>query len=495
MPIVRDTCPAPACNLTSCDVHDLCDQLAAYQAHFTPAFARRDQVHWADVYLRGLLSSCTRKSIEPMALHLDVPIRPLHHFIGQSTWATEPLIAQLQQLVSESLGHDDGVFLIDESGVVKQGADSVGVGHQYCGAVGKVARCQVGVYLAYASRAGYTFLDGQLFVPENWFTDAFADRRCATDLPVTLTSQTKPEIALALLTRARARGHMPGRWVAADALYGNSPAFRDGVAALNLQYFTAVSCDTLIWHRAVALVEPSISGNRRKPSKLRLKTPTNLPYRVDALAQRLPAAAWTRTTIMAGSTGPLVCDTVIIRVTEARAGLPGPRLWLVIRRNVADPTEIQYALSNAPEDTPVAELVRMLGMRWPVELTFAQGKQEVGLDAYDVRSWQGWHHHMLLVMLAHYFLVWVRVRWSDLAPALTLNQVRMVLLSVLPVPLVDAARALELVMYYQRRNHAAYRAHRKRTHKKLAAIATQEAQKRVRYPGRPPKCAPVAATV
>ena len=493
MHIVRDTCPAPACNLTPCDVHDLRDQLSAYQQHFGPAFARRDQVHWADVYLRGLLSSCARKSVEPMALHLGVPIRPLQHFIGQRTWATEPLIAQLQQLVGESLGRDDGVFRIDESGVVKHGADSVGVGYHYCGAVGKVARCQVGVSLAYASRAGYTFLDGQLFVSEDWFTVAYADRRCATDLPVTLTSQTKPEIALALLTRAVARGQVPGRWVAADALYGNGPAFRDGVAALKLHYFTAVSTNTQIWRRAVALVEPSVRGNRRKPSNVRLKTPTNLPYRVDARAKRLPATAWTRTTIMEGSKGPLVCDTVIVRVTEARAGLPGPRLWLVIRRNVADPSEIQYSLSNAPEETTVAELARMLGMRWPVELTFAQGKQEVGLDAYEVRSWQGWHHHMLLVMLAHAFLVWVRVRWSDQAPALTLNQVRLLLVSVLPVPRVDAARALALIIYYQRRNHAAYRAHRKRTVEQLAAVAAREAQKRVRYPGRPPKRAPVAA--
>ena len=129
-----------------------------------------------------------------------------------------------------------------------------------------------------------------------------------------------------------------------------------------------------------------------------------------------------------------------------------------------------------------------------MELTFAQGKQEVGLDAYDVRSWQGWHHHMLLVMLAHAFLVWVRVHWSVQAPALTRNQVRLFLLSVLPVPRVDAARALDLIMDYQRRNHAAYRAHRKRTHTKLAAVAAQEAQKRVRYPGRPKKRALVAAT-
>lgn len=491
--IVPDSSPPP-CDLTVHDIEALSDQLAAYHAHFAPAFARTTQAVWAEHYVRGLLSPCTRKAIEPIALHFGLPIRPLQHFIGQSRWPTAPLIAEHQRLVGTTLGASDGAFLVDESGIVKQGRESVGVAPQYCGSVGKVANSQVGVYLGYASAKGYTLIDSQLFIPEAWFADDHAEQRARTGVPSTLTFQSKPAIALALLQQAVARGSIPATWVVADALYGNSPSFRDGVANFDLCYFTAVSSDTLVWRRHPAVVLPPYRGRGRTPTRLQLKTATHQPYRIDTLPQRLPAAAWMRMTITEGSQGPLIADVAVIRVTEARDGLPGPRLWLVIRRSLSDPRDVRYYLSNAPETTPLATVVRMLGVRWPIELTFEHGKQAVGMDAYEVRSWQGWHHHMTLVMLAHHFLVWVRVQWQARAPGLTLPQVQLLLISVLPQPVFDAARALEQVRYYQRRNHAAYRSHTKRHTKRRELLAEHEAERRLRYPGRPPnRPRPVAA--
>jgi SRSO17 transposase len=345
--------------------------------------------------------------------------------------------------------------------VVKQGSESVGVAAQYCGSVGKIANGQVGVYLGYASRKGYSLIEGRLFMPDEWFEKEQAERRKACGVPEDLAFKTKPEIGLELLEIAVKRGDFPFSWVAADALYGSAPAFRDGVAALGKWYFTAIKENTPIWRSSPKVLVPEWSGHGHHPTRLRLSDPRKHPLQVKHLVKKIEKKDWHRAVIKEGSQGPIICEFAFLRVTESRDNLPGAELWLIIRRNLDDSSEIKYYFSNAPVNMPLHEFVRISGMRWPIETVLEEAKGEVGLDQYEMRSWQGWHHHMVLVSLAHHFLVRLRIRFQEQAPALTIYQVRLLLSSVLPSVVLDIPTALDRVRYYQKRNFVAYRSHRK----------------------------------
>jgi SRSO17 transposase len=461
-----ETCPGPECNLSDKDVEEFGAELGSYVKQFEAAFGRREQWEWSGLYLQGLLGDTQRKTVERMALEMGHNVRDLQHFIGQSPWQTEAGEVIHQGLVAQSLGEADGVMLIDEPSVVKQGKSSVGVATQYCGSVGKIANGQVGVHLGYVSRQGYTLLASGLFMPDEWFEETHRQRRQACGVPSELSYQTKPEIALELLQAAVKRNAqleepLLFQWVAADALYGDSPTFREGLTALDKWYFTQIKSTSQVWLKRPEVYLPAWKGRGRRPTRLRLCHPSDKTLTVQAIVAQISAQAWTRATIKEGSKGPLVCDFAFLRVVESRAALPGPELWLVIRRNLDNPAELKFYFSNAPAETPLLNLVRLSGLRWPVEIIFEESKGELGFDHYETRSWLGWHHHLWLVALAHHFLVCLRLKFKDKAPALTLYQVRLLLTSVLPKPVFDPAAALRLVCYYQKRNFVAYLSHRK----------------------------------
>jgi SRSO17 transposase len=395
------------------------EELQIFHRQFQPLFQRREQREESWLYLCGQLSDLERKTIEPMVLKLVGPdlnaIRRMQQFIGQGEWEAGTLIIYAQSLVSTWLGEDDGVVIMDGSGFPKEGRNSAGVAHQYCGHLGKIANCQEGVFLAYASRRGYAFLDERLYMPDEWFVDESRKRWKACRIPATLTFHTEPELGLEMISALTQRGVVPFRWVACDESYGKIPAFLEGIDALGKWYLAEMPSDTRVWLRTPPIEPPGpgVSGRPRIYPHVRRSAPR--PIEMRALAMQLPRTAWHRRKIKEGSKGPIMVELAFVRVTPVRDGLPGPRSWAIFRRPLGSQTETKFYLSNASKECSQQELTRMVGMRWPVETAFEEGKGEAGLDHFETRTWQGWHHHMLQSFLAHLFLMRLRLLFQKKA--------------------------------------------------------------------------------
>lgn len=350
-------------------------------------------------YVTGLCSSVERKTSESIAYFHEQDRQALQRFIGWAKWDHRPLLDELARQVGQTLGESDGILVVDPSAFSKKGTESVGVQRQWNGRAGKIDNCQVGVYLGYVSRREQALVDVRLYLPEGWARDK--RRRAKCHVPVEVKFATKLHLALEMI--AANREMLPHSWVVGDDEFGRSTRFRRDLRQIGERYLLAVPSDTLVRDRQAE--PPPYRGFGKRPLA---------PFvRVDRWCAQLPPAAWTRVEVRDGEKGPLVVQvatTRVLAITE-RSRSDAEEVLVVTRREDEEGRRVHdYWLSSASPQTPRAEFARAATARNRIEQCLQRGKSETGLADYETRSWQGWHHHQTLSLIASWFLVLERLR-------------------------------------------------------------------------------------
>jgi SRSO17 transposase len=344
-------------------------------------------------YVRGLLSDLGSKDIESIAYLHDRERQGLQKFIGQSEWDYQPLLTTLVQQVGTELAEADAVLVFDPSAFPKKGTESVGVQRQWCGRLGKLDNCQVGIYLAYVSRREHALVDFRLYLPAEWARRP--KRRHKAGVPRAVRFRTRHELILDMLDE---RGPLlPHGWISGDDELGRSSWFRGELRSRQECYLLAVPSNTLV--RDLRTPEPPYSGRGRRPS---------LPFvRVERWSAGLPSTAWQTIEVRDGEKGPVVVEVAWTLVQARTEGQPSAvaELLLVFRERQGDGSwKHDYLLSNADLSTPLAEFARVFKAQHRIEECLQRAKGEAGMADYQVRTWQGWHHHQTLSLLAAWFL-------------------------------------------------------------------------------------------
>jgi len=384
-------------------------ELTRFLHQLDDCFGRVTTRRYLDLYIEGQLSNLPRKSIEPMADAFGEPPRNLQEFLGLFRWEESAVRDRLQQHVARRHSHPDSVGVVDETSFVKKGDKTACVQRQHCGAVGKRENCVVSVHLGYATPDFFTLLDGELFLPEEtWHQDR--DRCRQAGIPEEVVYRPKWQIALDQYHRAVANG-VRFAWLTCDEFYGRCGAFRRDLEQSGQNYVAEVPVDFAVWTKRPVVLQKAHRRDRgrgRKKQYPRLKVKNNPRVEVRDVLRYSPVLRqipWETYHVKDGEKGPMVWQAKRMLVYGAdENGLPTRPYHLLIARNVLDPNEVKYFISNAPESTPVEVLLRVAFTRWTIERCFEDSKTELGMDHFEVRHYRSIQRHLILSCLSHVFL-------------------------------------------------------------------------------------------
>ena len=433
--------------------------LGEFHSFFEPLFGRRESRDHSRHYLHAVLVVAgDRRNAENLSESVGVSVRAMQRFLTEAPWDDDPVMGRLQNYLGLRLEHPDGVWVLGGSDFPKPGRKSAKVARQYCSRLGKVANCQAGMFLAHISPLGRALVDKRLYLPESWSKDP---ERCrAAGVPEEEREyRSKTELALEMLERALARGHLKAGWVAGDAALGVLPSFRETLAAPGMRYVLDVPAGFTVWPAEPERTRPEYQGwgAPRKPW-LRTEQCRTMEQRAAAI----PEGAWQEITVAQARVRAVTCSAPrgFDRPAGARrARSTGP--WAVYRRNL-DGSEPRYHLSNAPADTTLEALAHVGGSRWRNETEFGSEKSDVGLDEYETGTWAGWHHHIALCLVAGAFLLSLQQDCGKKMPLITRPQVYRVVREMLPRQRFGPEELLRLLEAEQTRNEQANRSHAKR---------------------------------
>jgi SRSO17 transposase len=393
-------------------------ELEKFLGEFDDCFSRSEPRENLRTYVRGQLSDLLRKSVEPIALEAGVPPRTLQFFFSSGRWDDQRLRDRTQQVVARDHAHRQAIGAIDETGNPKKGRHTPAVQRQYCGNTGKIDNCVVGVHWAYVAGDFQCLMDSDLFLPEAWANDW--DRRREAGIPDEVVYRKKTRIALDQVGRALRNGLRVAAWTF-DEWYGQDREFLDGLDVLGQSYVGQVPSDFFGWLRPPrVLVKPAggASGKRLFPRLARKTLPACAVENLVRYSPIFTRQKWKRFRVKDGENGPMAWEVKVSRFyrKHGEAGLPGPTHTLIVARNVLEPDELKYFLSNlvAGRDGMMLEwLLWAAFSRFPVERCFELGKRDLGLDHFEMRSWRGIHRHLYVSQLSLLFCARVHQRLGE----------------------------------------------------------------------------------